>query len=154
MTPDSVTVSTVVAAPPDEAFTIFTTEVDAWWRRGARHRHDPAASVVQFADDHLVEVTPEGAERLGRIVAWEPGRLLALEWLDTRRPHWAGTAVEVRFEPAGFGTRITLVHHGWTGLRPGDARSTVVGLWWGDLLAPYAHHLGHPARPARTPPQQ
>jgi uncharacterized protein YndB with AHSA1/START domain len=146
---DSVTVSTIVAALPDEAFTIFTTEVDAWWRRSDRHRHAPAASVLRFVDDHLVEVSQDGATRLGRVVAWEPGRRLALEWLDAWRPDWVGTSVDIRFEQAGTGTRVTLVHRGWTEVRPGDARSSVIGLWWGDLLAGYAYRLGRLGRTSR-----
>lgn len=149
MTDDSVTVSTVVGVPPDEAFAIFTTEVDAWWRRSARHRHAPAASIVQFADDYLVEMSEDGAERLGRVVAWEPGRRLALEWLDSRQSDWTGTSVDIRFDQVGSGTRVTLVHHGWPGIRPGDAKSSVIGLWWGDLLAGYAYRLGHRPQPGQ-----
>lgn len=148
MTDESVTVTTIVAAPPDEAFTIFTTEVDAWWRRSPRYRRGAAASVVQFADDHLVEVTENGAVDLARVLAWEPGRRLALEWLDSQRPDWAGTSIEVGFEPIGTGTRVTLVHRGWVGIRHGDAQSSVIGLWWGDLLAGYTYRLGDRARPS------
>lgn len=150
MIDESVTVTTVVPAPPDEAFTIFTTEVDAWWRRTPRYRQGAAGSVVQFADDHLIEVTESGALELGRVLAWEPGRRLMLEWLDSRRPDWAGTSVEIRFEPVDVGTRVTLVHRGWTGIRPGDARSSVIALWWGDLLASCIYHVRR--RPTAHPP--
>jgi PhnB protein len=50
---------------------------------------------------------------IGRIIAWEPGRLLAFTW---RRASFAPdqiTRVEVRFEPMGAETRVTVEHRGW-----------------------------------------
>jgi uncharacterized protein YndB with AHSA1/START domain len=137
MTTDRVTVSTLVTAEPDEAFAIFTTEVDAWWRRSGRHREEAAGSVVRFERERLVEVSPSGATELGRVLAWEPGRRLALEWLGPRLGPGDRTVVEVRFEPVADGTRVTLEHRGWTDLEPGSAAASVIGLWWGDLLAGY-----------------
>ena len=107
MTPNSVSVSTVVRTSPDTAFTLFTNDIDAWWRRASRHRSRPAASIVRFDDDSLVEVSSEGSTELGRVLAWEPGSRLVLAWLG---PHWAPaerTVVEITFEPDGAGTRVT-----------------------------------------------
>jgi hypothetical protein len=137
MTTGSVTVTTVVRATPDVAFLVFTDEIDAWWKRDPRHRSDPESSVVRFEGDRLVEVSASGATELGTVLVWEPGARVVLEWSG---PQWAlagRTEVEVRFEPEGDGTRITLKHRGWRDLRPGDAASSVIGLWWGDLLAAY-----------------
>lgn len=143
MTTDRVTVSVVVTTSPDEAFTIFTTEIDAWWRRSPRHRRALAESVVRFEGDRLVEVSAAGAAELGRVLAWEPGKRLAMEWLGPRLIPAGRTVVEVRFEAAGGGTRVTLEHRGWPGLVPGDAASSIVGLWWGDLLASYSYRTQH-----------
>lgn len=148
MTTDRVTVSTLVPAGPDEAFTIFTAEVDSWWRRTARYRQAPTDSVVRFDGHRLVEVSPAGATELGRILVWEPGRRLALEWLGPLQVPADRTVVEIRFEPAAAGTLVTLEHRGWTDLQPGDAASSVIGLWWGDLLA------GYTFRSARSGPDQ
>lgn len=137
MTPNSVSVSTVVRTSPDAAFTLFTNEIDTWWRRAARHRSQPAASIVRFDGDSLVEVSGDGPTELGRVLAWEPGSRLVLAWLD---PHWAPaerTEVEITFEPDGDGTRVTVEHRGWTAVQTGDAAAAVIGLWWGDLLAGY-----------------
>jgi hypothetical protein len=49
----------------------------------------------------------------------------------------------VRFEKVAEGTRVLLEHRGWDGLRrdhparhglEGDAWSSMVGLWWAELL--------------------
>ena len=38
-----------VALPPDEAFRVFTEEVDLWWRRGRRFRNAPGeAGIVRI----------------------------------------------------------------------------------------------------------
>ena len=42
MTPgDQARVIVGVAVPPEEAFRVFTQEVDLWWRRGRRFRNAP-----------------------------------------------------------------------------------------------------------------
>jgi uncharacterized protein YndB with AHSA1/START domain len=139
MTTNSVSVSTVVPTSPDRAFDLFTREVDAWWRRSSRHRATPAASIVRFDDDRLVEVTDEGSTQLGSVLAWEPGVRFVLAW---HGPLWApaeDSEVEVTFEPDSGGTRVTVEHRGWTSVRTGDAAASVIGLWWGDLLASYTY---------------
>ena len=143
MTTDQVTVTTLVRTSPDEAFTVFTEHIDDWWRRGSQHRRE--ASIIRFDHGKLVEVSESGAVELGRVQIWEPGERLVIEW---RGPQWASqdqTQVEIRFEPEeSGGTRVTLEHRGWTGLRPGDAASSVIGLWWGDLFAAYAYRAARP----------
>lgn len=131
---DRVSVTTVVAAPPHDAFVLFTDEIDRWWRRTPRHRTDPTDSIIRFQDDQLVEVTESGAAQLGRVLTWEPGRCLVFGWLGAQWPGAKDTVVEVTFAAEGDGTRITLVHRGWTEFTMGDARSSAIGLWWGDLL--------------------
>jgi uncharacterized protein YndB with AHSA1/START domain len=145
MTTDQVTVTTLVQASPEVAFTVFTERIDDWWRRGPQHRQ--GASIIRFDQGRLVAVSDSGAVELGRVQVWEPGQRLVIEW---RGPQWASqdqTEVEIRFEPDQTGgTRVTLEHRGWTGLRPGDAASSVIGLWWGDLLAAYAYHAARPVK--------
>jgi len=141
MTTDKVTVTTLVAAPPKEAFEAFTQQIDIWWRRGPRFRSAAGSSIIRFEDDRLVEVTADGALALGRISAWEPGSRLVLEWLGSRLAASERTEVEVRFDAHDTGTRVTVEHRGWTGLNAGDARSSAIGLWWGDLVVPYQRHF-------------
>lgn len=145
MTSDKVTVTTLVSAPPDEAFEAFTKEIDTWWRRGPRFRGDTDTSIVRFENDRLVEVSGDGSEDLGRVIAWEPGARLVLEWLGAHITDSDRTEVEIRFDPEGTGTRVTVEHRGWTGLSAGDARSSSIGLWWGELLAAYQYRDSHAA---------
>ena len=88
---------------------------------------------IRFEPGEQGRVT-EGGVEVGRVVAWEPGRLVALEW---RAADWqpdAVTRVELRFEPAGGGTRVTLEHRGWGGSigDPGE-----LAAWFaGEVAAP------------------
>lgn len=139
----SVTVSTVVQISPTRAFTLFTEEVDVWWRRTSRHRPASSSSIVRFENDRLVELTDDGSTELGRVLAWEPGARLVLAW---QGPHWApaeSTEVEITFEPDGAATRVTVEHRGWTDVRTGEAAAAVIGLWWGDLLAGLQYRASH-----------
>ena len=149
MTTDSVRVSTIVRTSPDTAFALFTAGIDAWWRRTSRHRSAPAASIVRFQDDRLVEVSDEGSTELGRVLAWEPGNRLVLAW---QGPHWAPaehTEVEITFEPESDATRVTVEHRGWADVPTGSAAAAVIGLWWGDLLAGYTYRAAHAGQPAQ-----
>lgn len=56
----------------------------------------------------------DGSEfEVGRIVAWEPGERLALTWRQANFAPGQETHVEVRFEPVGDETRVTVEHRGW-----------------------------------------
>ena len=126
---DSVTVTTIVNADPDTAFRIFTQEIDLWWKRGPRYRgHDGR---VRFDGARLLAAE----HHIGRVLNWEPGVRLLLEmWTWNFHPD-ERTQVEVHFELASHGTRVTIDHRGWE--RRPTARAefrTTVALWWGALL--------------------
>jgi uncharacterized protein YndB with AHSA1/START domain len=98
--------------------------------------------VFESFDDRIVEV--------GRATVWDPPRRLVFEWRNSNFAPAEKTEVEVRFEPSAAGTRVTVVHRGWSALRPDHparhgmpaqefARS--VGLWWGDLLTAYRESI-------------
>lgn len=154
---DIARVSAMVAVPPAEAFDIFTRETDLWWRRGVRFRAGGRAPGAlhfepgvggrlfeEFTNDtgtHLVE--------FGRIVVWEPPARLVFEWRAVNFAPGEKTEVDVCFEPAGRGTRVTVVHRGWSSLRAdhpvrhGEATAVFLrrlGLWWGDLLSALREH--------------
>jgi uncharacterized protein YndB with AHSA1/START domain len=148
---DCVRVTTVVAADPATAFEVFTRELDAWWRHGPRFRHGRGRpSVMRFEageGGRLLEVYTDaagGAFEVGRVLAWKPADRLVLEWRGNDFEPGLVTEVEVRFEPAQGGTRVTLEHRGWDrvpvdhasrhGYGTSDAFTGMIGLWWGDLL--------------------
>jgi uncharacterized protein YndB with AHSA1/START domain len=124
MTSAAVVVSIEVAADPQLAFDVFTADIDAWWLRGPQHRfRAPWDGTLRFEPGpagRLIEQYADGsAFVIGRVVRWEPGRRLLLSW---RLPNFAGaeaTEVDVRFEPIDGGTRVSVEHRGWDGLRDG-----------------------------------
>lgn len=144
--------SILVAVAPDEAFRVFTEEIDRWWRHGPAYR-------VRGLGRSILELEPRLGGRLlesfdgesgprvvetGRVIEWEPPTSLVLEWRAVSFSPSERTEVEVRFEPSPSGTQVTLRHRGWAGIRADhpvrhgqDVAAFLrgMGLWWGDLLS-------------------
>jgi uncharacterized protein YndB with AHSA1/START domain len=154
---DCIRATTIVPADPDAAFTLFTKEVDLWWRRGPRFRHGGGRpSTMRFEGGEggrLVEAYTDeagGAFEVGRVLAWKPGDRLVFEWRGNNFEPGLVTEVEVRFERAERGTRVTLEHRGWDRVPPdhasrhgygtSDAFTSMIGLWWGDQLTSLRAH--------------
>ena len=122
-------VTGVVALPAEQAFVMFTDEIDRWWQR--RRGDDPAA-IIRFEGERLVAVTAAGAEVLATVATWSPPDRLDLDWLG---PHGLpGDRVAIEFEPHGGGSRVT-IRHQRGGLSPAAVESAIIGLWWGDVVA-------------------
>jgi len=154
---DCITATTVVAVDPAEAFEVFTDDVDLWWGQGPRFRfHHDHSGTLRFeggADGRLVEVFDEAAgdiHEVGRVRAWEPAKRLVFEFRALAFEPGESTEVEVRFEPASGGTRVTVEHRGWGRLRAdhpvrhgldGAAFDNLMGVWWGDQLAAAGRHI-------------
>ena len=88
---------------------------------------------------------------IGRITAWEPGARLAFTWRQATFAPGQVTHVEVRFEPVGDETRVTVEHRGWdSGSAEHVARHRFPdavflqrhGEWWQALLASYRQQVG------------
>jgi uncharacterized protein YndB with AHSA1/START domain len=131
---DHVVVTTVVRTDPASAFRIFTAEVDAWWKRGPRYRIPDGA--MRFDSGRLLC----GDQAIARVLAWEPGARLLLEWSGPMFEPGELTEIEIQFQAVGDGTRVTIDHRRW--LRPKGAAEfrTVIGLWWGALLPGFSRH--------------
>ena len=125
---DRVTVTTVVRTDPDAAFRIFTEEIDIWWKRGPLYRTGDGA--LRFDAGRLFQ----GDQAIGRVLAWEPGARLLLEWSGAPFRPGESTEVEVRFEAIGGATRVTVEHRGWARAEGAAEFRTTVALWWGALL--------------------
>lgn len=113
MSADTTTVraSVELALAPDEAFEVFVEELgDALARSGARFEPGAGGRLV------------EGDVEVGRVVAWQPGRRIVLEWCPADWRPEETTEVELAFEPAGDGTRVVFEHRGWGRLvgEPGE----------------------------------
>ena len=131
--------------------TIFTEEIDRWWRRGSKFRHAGARR-------GLLRIEPEMGGRLfesvdgedgphvfevGRVRIWDPPRRLAFSWRNVNFAPDERTEVEIEFLPSAAGTLVTVTHHGLSALRPdhparhglqGAAFSRMIGLWWGEQM--------------------
>ena len=144
-----VIVSLRVTATPERAFEVFTRDVGLWWRPNALFHFTPRSpGVVSFEGElggRFIETLPSGKVfEIGRITAWEPGVRLAFGWRQATFMPDQHTEVEVRFEPVGAETRITVEHRGWDTV-PAEhlARHSFPdtlflrrhGEWWNALLA-------------------
>ena len=114
----AVLVSLRVAASPQRAFEVFTQEIGAWWRPNGLFQLTPRGDgELRFEGGEggrLVTALPDGKEfEIGRIGAWIPGEHLAFTWRQATFATDQVTQVDIRFEPVGDETRITVEHRGW-----------------------------------------
>lgn len=146
----NVMVGITLEVEPEEAFRLFTEEVDLWWQRGVKFRFHPRAhGTMKFEPGEggrLVEIYDEAKGDLyevGRILVWEPGVRLVFEWRGPNFRDGQVTEVDIRFKPVEAGTRVVLEHRGWETLPPdhparhglGDrAFLTMQGGWWEEQL--------------------
>jgi hypothetical protein len=118
-----VVVALRVKATPERAFRVFTEEVGLWWRPNGLFQFTPRSpGVVSFEpgpDGRFLETLPSGKVfEVGKVRAWEPpadggpGRLV-FGWRQATFASGQDTEVEVRFEPVGEETRVTVEHRGW-----------------------------------------
>lgn len=145
-----------VTATPDRAFAAFTQDIGLWWRPNPLFQFTAkGAGTLAFEageGGRFTETLADGTVfEIGRITVWRPGRHLAFTWRqDTFAPDQI-THVDIRFEPVGAETRITVEHRGWDTI-PQDhaARHTMADAvflrkhaeWWQSLLAACGRRLG------------
>ena len=137
-----------VAASPERAFEAFTREIASWWSPNALFRFTPRdPGVLSFepgAGGRLVETLPSGKVfEIGKVVVWAPPTRLVFGWRQATFAPDQATQVEVRFEPVGAETRVTVEHTGWESVpashvaKHGFANAFFLqrhGEWWLSLL--------------------
>jgi uncharacterized protein YndB with AHSA1/START domain len=155
---DQARVSVVVAVPPEEAFRVFTEEIDRWWRRGPRYRvAGQRRGIIHLeprAGGRLFESFEAGAGtrvfETGRVTAWEPPARLVFEWRAFNFAPGEATEVEVTFAAAAGGTLVCVTHRGWSQIRKDHpARHGLdvapfirtMALWWSDLATALREHV-------------
>jgi uncharacterized protein YndB with AHSA1/START domain len=110
-----------VKANPRRTFDVFTQEIALWWRHKEFFKFTPRdPGVLSFEPPgegrpgRLIETLKNGKVfEIGAVRAWEPGERLVVGWRQAAFPPGLETEVEVRFEPVGEETRITVEHRGW-----------------------------------------
>ena len=159
---DEASSTVLVRVPPDEAFRIFTEEIDSWWRGGLKYRIGKQRSVVHLEPklggklfESFETASGPRVKQTGVVTSFEPPTRLVLEWRAINFAPEEKTEVEVLFEPSPSGTRVTVRHRGWRHIRPdhpvrhGEADSTFLrrmALWWGDLMTSLREHAEHGPR--------
>ena len=117
-----VIVSIRVPCSPVQAFDIFTQEIGAWWTDSDLFRftpRSPGTLAFEPPDDtgaggRLVERLPNGKTfEVGPIRLWERGERLVVGWRQANFGPDHATQVDVRFEPVGAETRVSVEHSGW-----------------------------------------
>lgn len=105
-----ITKSVVLPCGVERAFQLFTEHAGQWWPADRRHTSDPASAIRIEAAGRFFERASDGSEvDLGVVRLFEPARRLVLDWFPgTDRAN--ATYVEVRFEAAEGGTRVTVTH--------------------------------------------
>jgi uncharacterized protein YndB with AHSA1/START domain len=155
---DCATVTVHVGVSREEAFDVFTREIDLWWKHGPRYRiagrrpgglcFEPGIGGRLFETFELT--TGPRTIEVGRITEWEPPARLSFEWRGVNFKPDEKTFVEVAFEPSPNGTLVTVRHRGWSALRAdhparhgliGPAFSRMIGLWWGELMTSLREHI-------------
>jgi Activator of Hsp90 ATPase homolog 1-like protein len=117
-----VLVSLRVPCTPEEAFTYFTRDIGLWWADSTLFRFTPRSpGVLAFEPPEaagkggrLVERLSNGSVfEIGPVRVWIPGEQLVVGWRHASFGPDHATEVEVRFEPVGHETRVTVEHRGW-----------------------------------------
>jgi uncharacterized protein YndB with AHSA1/START domain len=150
-----VIVSLRVSAKPARAFDVFVREIGAWWRPNSLF-HFTRESPGQLAFEpgvggRFTETLPNGRVfEIGRITVWECGARIAFTWRQESFTAGELTQVEVRFEPVGEQTRVTVEHHGWDSVPsrhvarhgfPDDIFLRHHAEWWRIVMSSLALHL-------------
>lgn len=161
---DQARVSVAVAVPLDDAFRIFTEEVDLWWRKGPAWRiAGKRPGTIHFETrlgGRLFEAfeTPNGPQLVqsGEITRWEPPHGFSFDWRGVNFTPDEKTVVEVTFEPQVSGTLVTVTHRGFSTLRddhpvrhgaaPAEFIRTM-GMWWAQLLTCLREHAARTDAP-------
>jgi len=112
-----VTTAREVAGNPEEIFGAFTepAELLSWWggSGGLTRAHVNLRPGGEYRFD-LQETAGQTGWIKGQYHSVDPGRRIFMTWFSSRHPDLRND-IEIRFEPAGDATRVTVVHSGLAG---------------------------------------
>jgi len=144
-----------VPADPARAFEAFTQDIALWWQPDPLFRITPHGDgTLRFEPGlhgRLVTRLGNGETfEIGRILVWEPGRRLVFVWRQASFSPDQSTEVEVRFEPVGDETRVSIEHRAWDTIPPEHAARhrfpepvtlQRAANWWRASLAAFKERL-------------
>ena len=142
---DAVVRDVRVPVPPAHAFTVFTAEMGRWWPLVTHSVHELDSAGVELeprVGGRIVERSVAGETCVwGTVEVWRPGVEVAFTWHPGTEPDEA-TSVSVRFEPVPDGTRVVLVHTGWSRRPDGERARRAYGSGWVPVLTRYGAAAG------------
>ena len=123
---------------PERAFRAFTEEMATWWPLVTHSVGGEDAMDVtvdgRLGGDITESLRDGSTTSWGTITTWDPPHRLVFTWHPGTDPATA-TEVEVTFEAAGEGCRLTLVHRGWERRPDGVAMRDAYDGGWDVVLA-------------------
>lgn len=138
--------SVTVPLDPEGAFRLYTEGVGTWWllpKYSVALAEAETCWLETREGGRFMERARDGREfEWGRILTWEPPTRLVHSWYPGGTPE-KSTEVEVRFEPEGDGTLVTLEHRGWE--RLGDTAAGVRSGYesgWVEVLGAFEEAAG------------
>jgi uncharacterized protein YndB with AHSA1/START domain len=127
-------------AAPSAVFGCFTDDVARWWPVGS-HSVFGDGSRVAFEPEVLVEESATGERSVwAEVVAFEPPRLIQLNWHAGQPPEQA-TEVVITFSEREGGTLLLLEHRGWERRANGAQIREGYQCGWGIVLGRLAGHV-------------
>lgn len=142
---EAVRKSVTVDCTVEEAFRIFTADVQSWWPTDTHSLHGEKVRTVVFEEHEggeVYEIASSGEKgHWATVVSFEPPSRLVLAW--EVNPRALGTEVEVRFRPESGGTRVELEHRGWDRLaEDAEAKRGDYDSGWDLVLDKYVERTG------------
>ncbi len=142
-----------VRASAEQAFRVFTSEVDTWWPRSHHIGKVPMQKTIieEWAGGRCYSEQTDGSEcDWGQVLVWEPPSCFVMAWQISADWQYESdlaqsSEVEVRFTPLADGsTRVDLEHRHLDRMRlGGEAMRAAVDSpeGWSGLLGLYAERV-------------
>src|SRR6516162_5343432 len=101
----------------EDAFRLFTERFTEWWPLASYSITGEEAencAIEPWVGGRVFERTRSGEEReWGSVIAWDPPVGLEFTW-HPGAPDDPGQTINVEFQMEADGTRVTLIHTGWS----------------------------------------
>jgi hypothetical protein len=118
--------SVSVSWSPEAAFKRFTADFATWWPWRTHSIGGQCVKRLVFEPGVGGRIFEEHADgrrfAWGKVLAWNPPGSFKMSWHPSR-PEETAQEVELRFEPEGTGTKVTLVSSHWERWGKGVARA-------------------------------